>query len=462
MSCLVFAGPSRPERRILSDFADIRFLPPAGSADLVSAVTRYRPATIVLADDCSGRSSAVWHSEILWVLSQGIRVIGTAAGAIRAYELEDWGMQGRGEVFRLFKEGYLEDDDEVLALFQEEAGGGCRYLTEPLVNLRATLARAREQGVLTAAEEEASVAAIKEMFWRERSLENVFARLGAVLLPPERCEGLQKFFHERYHDLLRDDLRQTLRELCRESAKDLPRAPKSGFAVNANNPFWALYERDRWVGEADENIRLNDLAAYVLLNHPHSRELREAALNREIGLFLADYVGVTVSSEEVSRERTRFMTRHSLADEAALSVWIAKNDLCEEEFAVLLREQALQRRMQRWFLSQKYLKRLTRTILDELRLRGEYETWKERGQEREKLVREHRDELDDLCRKTSFEALLGWKMTHERPEWREDPKGEMEACGFTVQALFYQLAKDFLVKSHLAARAAALFGEPDA
>ena len=57
---------------------------------------------------------SVWHKEILWAMSQGIHVFGSASmGALRAAELAPFGMEGVGAIFEAYRDGWLEDDDEV-------------------------------------------------------------------------------------------------------------------------------------------------------------------------------------------------------------------------------------------------------------------------------------------------------------------------------------------------------------
>ena len=88
------------------------------------------------------RVPAVWHKEILWAMSRGIHLFGCSSmGALRAAELEAFGMVGVGEVFRMFRDGVLEDDDEV-AVIHGPSDAAYVTLTEALVNIRATLASA--------------------------------------------------------------------------------------------------------------------------------------------------------------------------------------------------------------------------------------------------------------------------------------------------------------------------------
>src|SRR6185503_19851746 len=93
---------------------------------------------------------AVWHKEILWAMSEGIHVfVSGSMGALRAAELASFGMIGVGAVFEAYRDGVLEDDDEV-AVVHAAAEHDYRAGSEALVNIRATLARARTEGVLDA------------------------------------------------------------------------------------------------------------------------------------------------------------------------------------------------------------------------------------------------------------------------------------------------------------------------
>ena len=48
----------------------------------------------------------MWHKEILFALSEGIDVYGAASmGALRAAELDAFGMRGIGDVYSAYAEG---------------------------------------------------------------------------------------------------------------------------------------------------------------------------------------------------------------------------------------------------------------------------------------------------------------------------------------------------------------------
>ena len=147
MTACIFAGPSLPPAA-RARLARVLWLPPAAQGDLYRAA-RTGPAAIGLIDGYFGNVASVWHKEILWALERGIHVYGAASiGALRAAELADFGMHGIGVISAAYRDGTLQDDDEV-ALLHGPAETGYLPLSEPMVNLRSSFAAAVHANVLT-------------------------------------------------------------------------------------------------------------------------------------------------------------------------------------------------------------------------------------------------------------------------------------------------------------------------
>ena len=89
---------------------------PARAGDIYSkARAAWSPKTIVLIDGIFYHDLAVWHKEIIYALLKGIVVIGAASmGALRAAELDRYGMIGVGEVYQRYRAG--EEDDALVAM----------------------------------------------------------------------------------------------------------------------------------------------------------------------------------------------------------------------------------------------------------------------------------------------------------------------------------------------------------
>src|SRR5438093_1428620 len=137
VNIVIFTGPtlSAEEGRAV---LDARYLAPAAQGDVYRAA-RHRPQLIGIVDGLFERTPAVWHKEILWAMSNGVHVFGSASlGALRAAELAAFGMEGVGAVFDAFRSGRLEDDDEVAVA--HEPAAPYRSSSEAMVDIRATVA----------------------------------------------------------------------------------------------------------------------------------------------------------------------------------------------------------------------------------------------------------------------------------------------------------------------------------
>ena len=114
-------------------------------------------------------------------MSSGVHVYGCSSmGALRAAELGAFGMRGVGRVFEAYRDGDIEDDDEVAVVHGPEEMG-YRARTEPLVNMRVTLAAARTADLISDGEHEALIEAARSLFYWDRTYEAMLERsAGAV------------------------------------------------------------------------------------------------------------------------------------------------------------------------------------------------------------------------------------------------------------------------------------------
>ena len=199
---VVFLGPTlgHDEARAV---LDAQYLPPAGHGDVLRAAL-HRPRAILLVDGLFDTVPAVWHKEILFALSEGIHVYGAASmGALRAAELDPFGMRGVGAVYRAFADGTLEDDDEV-AVAQADAEHGFRALSDSMVDVRATLDAAVAKGIVDATVAAAVAARVKATFYPQR-------RLVAALDDDEGHERLRTWLRDGWVQRKRDDAVEALR-----------------------------------------------------------------------------------------------------------------------------------------------------------------------------------------------------------------------------------------------------------
>ncbi|MER0481960.1 TfuA-like protein [Streptomyces sp. Edi2] len=146
MAVHVFVGPSCPEPLALRSHPGFILHGPVKHGDLFSAGLT-EGDVVVIVDGIYHHRLALRHKEILDVLARGITVLGAASiGALRAAELDGFGMIGVGRVHHWYRTGVFEGDDAVSVAHSET--GSPAGLNIPLVNLHAAMAAGCDSGVL--------------------------------------------------------------------------------------------------------------------------------------------------------------------------------------------------------------------------------------------------------------------------------------------------------------------------
>jgi hypothetical protein len=205
---IVFLGPSLDRESALK-YCDADYRPPAARGDILRAAAD-GARIIGLIDGVFFQECAVAHREILSVLRAGVRVVGASSmGALRAAELDTLGMEGVGHVYRLYKDGILESDDEVALIFDPV------YFipaSEPLVNIRCTIRRAREAGVIGRECAEQLLSRAKALYFPDRTYDAILAGIGNMANETE-LEHFHRFIETSACDLKREDAIRALQRI---------------------------------------------------------------------------------------------------------------------------------------------------------------------------------------------------------------------------------------------------------
>ena len=237
MNMVVFLGPTMAAEDAAT-LLPVEYRPPASRGDVYSAA-RANPRAIGIVDGYFHRVPSVLHKEILWAIAQGIQVYGAASmGALRAAELERFGMIGVGSVFEEFRDGTLTDDDEV-AVAHGPAEAGYLVGSEAMVNIRATLARALRAGVITAALGDRLTRISKDTFYPHRSWERLLEDAAAAGTPSGELRLLAEWLPQGRVDQKRLDAAAMLRRMAADGAA--PRQPTDvGFRFNSTTMWEEL------------------------------------------------------------------------------------------------------------------------------------------------------------------------------------------------------------------------------
>ena len=178
---IVFSGPSLAGFD-LDEFTEFEFRPPCKQGDIFLACSD-APGAIAVIDGYFEGQPSVWHKEVLYALSEGVHVFGSSSmGALRAAETHMFGMRGVGAVFEAYRDGHINDDDEVGLVHGPEELGHVP-LSEPMVNIRATCALAVEGGVISTSQSDEICKIAKADFYKVRTWDRVINKLESADIP---------------------------------------------------------------------------------------------------------------------------------------------------------------------------------------------------------------------------------------------------------------------------------------
>ncbi|MEH2124093.1 TfuA-like protein [Nostoc sp.] len=170
---LIFLGPTLAVTQA-SQILPARYLDPVRCGDILACL-RLQPRVIAIIDGFFDRSASVWHKEILWALEAGVRVFGASSmGALRAAELEAFGMEGFGAIFAAYRDRRYIGDDEV-AILHSNPQFQYQPLTDALVNIRATVQLAVDKNIIDRAIASLIISCAKRQFFTQRHLSQAVA-----------------------------------------------------------------------------------------------------------------------------------------------------------------------------------------------------------------------------------------------------------------------------------------------
>jgi TfuA protein len=160
---VIFAGPSI-SRQKLERMTDAELAPPIRRGDL-TAFADYD--VFVIIDGEFGQSLSVSPKEILTLLDQGKVIIGASSmGALRASELDPYGMIGVGWVYQRFACAEVRRDDDVALAFSPIDFAA---LTVPMVDIEYWLECLQTQGCISKVEISVILRTARRIFFAERT-----------------------------------------------------------------------------------------------------------------------------------------------------------------------------------------------------------------------------------------------------------------------------------------------------
>lgn len=184
---VIFLGPSlsRDKARKILD-ADYRL--PAKKGDLLQLIPK-EVDIVGLVDGYFLQDYPPTPIEVYnLVRKRNVKVLGSSSlGALRAVELGKYGMIGIGKIFRLFRDGILESDDEVAVTFTDYMN----YKSEALIDIRYNLFLAQKYKIIDNMTGRSILKISKQTYFPYRTYEDILDK--CKLKYPEIHSQLESF-----------------------------------------------------------------------------------------------------------------------------------------------------------------------------------------------------------------------------------------------------------------------------
>jgi hypothetical protein len=368
VNVFIFTGPTIPPEEASAELKAV-YLPPAAEGD-VYRVALHRPQAIGIIDGYFQSVPTVRHKEILWAMSCGIHVFGSASiGALRAAELLPFGMEGVGTVFELYRDGILEDDDEV-AVAHGPAETAFVSASEAMVNIRQTLRKAERLGVISTELRVTLEKIGKELFYPDRNYSTMLRYALENGSSQAELTKLQQWLPNHGVNQKREDALLMLRVIRNRLEQGLRR--KTVSYCFEQTAMWQSAQRQAsevWFdpnGRGD-SVTLESLLDELRLEGPNYKGHRIAALGRFFALREAERLRLNVDEQRKRTIALEFRQERDLMDVAAFERWLKDNKLKDDQFDALMDDEA----RVKWV--QKLADFASRSRLPEqLRLSGDY------------------------------------------------------------------------------------------
>jgi len=185
---IVFLGPSlklTKARKIIN----AEFKPPAKKGDFIKLSLMSDIRKIVLIDGVFLQEYPPTPIEVFQVIRKSnFKVYGASSiGALRAVELEKFGMEGIGKIFELYKKDIINSDDEIAVTFDSDYN----LISEAMIDIRYNFFLAWKRQIIDKETKQIMIKLAKRIYFPYRSYDNIIEK--SLDLFPSRRKFILKF-----------------------------------------------------------------------------------------------------------------------------------------------------------------------------------------------------------------------------------------------------------------------------
>ncbi|MEV5704089.1 TfuA-like protein [Actinoallomurus sp. NPDC052274] len=315
---LVFVGPTLPQAEAAALLPGAEIRPPVRHGDLLRLDVGAGDVVLII-DGLFLQTAAVRHREITYLLQRGVTVAGSSSmGALRAAELWPYGMRGFGEIFRLYRDGEIDGDDEV-AIVHGTAEDGYRAYSDPLVGIRIALRDAAAAGAIGADDARLLLDLAIALPFRSRGF-RALETVARAHVPARVLEAFRSWRSAHDTDAKAVDARLLLAAAAAGDPELRPAGPGDRPVRNVHTWTFDMWEHrfhgaehgDAWVADVDATAALR-------LIHPAFPDLhRRQVLSRVTGLD-PDHPALAEQAVAVARAKG--------LDASGTDGWLTERDL---------------------------------------------------------------------------------------------------------------------------------------
>jgi hypothetical protein len=324
MTTYVFLGPSLPLDRARA-ILEATYLPPIQQGDLLRLL-ELNPRYVGIVDGYFETVPAVWHKEILLAMSKGVHVFGAASmGALRAAELQPFGMIGVGQIFQWFRDETIVADDEV-AVRHGPAEMGYLPLNQSLVDIRDGCAVALEDRIISLPLAEKIVSVARALPFWDRDCESIAEKLRGFEAPELReIDAWIEFMENRYVSLKGRDAAALLERM--KAYTNEPWQPKR---------IDFVFEQTIFIDRLINEVALDRVRSSLQLPLEANRDtqmmeqLRRAALLRVVARDQAKRRGWEPGPDEIAEKANAIWSALELDSTQARARWMTQNSVSEQ------------------------------------------------------------------------------------------------------------------------------------
>jgi len=173
---VIFLGPSLSHERARK-ILDADYRPPAKKGDFLQLAANPDVKLVGFVDGVFLQDYPPTPIEVYQLArKEGVLLAGAASlGALRAVELEKFGMVGIGRIFQLYKSGRVNADDEVAVTFVPE--GDYMLQSEAMIDIRYNLFLSHKKGIIGEKAKRALARVAKRTYFPHRNYAHIIEKV---------------------------------------------------------------------------------------------------------------------------------------------------------------------------------------------------------------------------------------------------------------------------------------------